>query len=190
MTTGLGQYSWIGIVVVVALLAFVLYRRGRRLIGHQRFDERRILVRTAIIAVIGVVLLVSYGRSADPALEYESAAGGFVIGAIIAFFALRFTQMGRDERGLWYVPNLYLGIGLIALLVARFAYEYIVVFPQIQHQAEAAAHSGGTVTVSSQPMLHGVLFLVLGYYIVYYAGIVLRAKRFHAEAPTENKSGT
>lgn len=188
MTTGLGHYGWAWILAFVAILAFALYRRGRRLIGHQRLVEGRIAFRTVVIAALAVALLFSYAHHANPAADYEGAAAGFVLGAIIALFALRFTQMGRDEDGMWYVPNIYLGIGLIALLIARFAYEYIVLFPQIRRQAEAAAAAKGTVqhVFASQPIFHGVLYLVLGYYLVYYLGILLRAKRLKAEPAPQN----
>jgi len=181
MASGFGHYSWAIIVGVVALLAFVLYRRGKRLIGHQRFNERRTFVRTLVFGVLILFVLASYVRRPDPVLGYGSAAVGFVLGVIIALLALRFTQMGRDDDGVWYVPNLYLGIGLIALLVARYVYEYFVVFPQMQKQATVAAkaanHPGNMhISVASQPILHAVLFIVLGYYLVYYIGILMRAR--------------
>lgn len=180
MTPGSGHYSWIAIVAIVAALALILYRRGRRLIGHQRFHERRILARIVIIAVLSVLLLVSYAQRAAPTLEYASAAGGFAAGLVLALVALRFTQMGSDEGGVWYVPNLYLGLGLVALLVGRFVYEYFVIFPQIRKQIEAASAQGAAAHPAAfgpEPVLHGILFLVLGYYVVYYLGIVIRARR-------------
>lgn len=190
MTGGFGHYGWAFILAIVALLAFVLYRRGKRLIGHQRFNERRTLIRTVIFGVLIIFLLASYARYPDPFLEYGSAAAGFVLGVVIALLALRFTQMGRDDSGVWYVPNLYLGIGLIALLVGRYVYEYFAVFPKMQKQAQAAAaqaaahpHAPGAahMTLGSQPVLHAVLFIVLGYYLVYYLGIVMRARKMEHE---------
>lgn len=193
MTPAVGHYSWAAIVAVVALLAFVLYRRGKRLIGHQRFHERRLTIRVIIFAAVGVLLLVTYAHRIDPVLEYGSAAGGFAVGLIVALIALRFTQMGRDEDGVWYVPNLYLGIGLIALLLARFVYEYFVMFPQIRKQVEEASAQGAaaahSVAFTPQPILHGILFLVLGYYVAYYLGILVRARReghLHAEGGGSN----
>lgn len=191
MTSGFGHYGWIGIVIVVAVVALLLYRRGRRLIGHQRFNQKRMIVRAVIFAAVSVFLLVSYSRRADPAVEYLSVAVGFVAGLALALVALRFTQMGRDERGVWYVPNLYLGLGLIALLVARFVYEYIAILPQARKQMEAAeqaaqqAHASNlhTITFAPHPVFHGVLFLVLGYYVVYYLGLLVRARREGHLAP-------
>ncbi len=173
-----GHYSWIAIVAIVAVVAFILYRRGRRLIGHQRFHQRRITVRAVILAAAAVLFLVQYAHRTDPMLEYASAAGGALVGFVIGFVALRFTQMGRDENGVWYVPNLYLGIGLVALLIARFVYEYVVIFPQIKKQMAAASAAHGVVPVlPAQPMLHGILFLVIGYYVFYYLGLLVRARR-------------
>lgn len=191
MTSGFGHYGWAIIVFLVAFFAFLLYRRGKRLIGHQRFQERRMIIRTVIFGVLILFLLASYARRPDPLLGYGSAAAGFVLGIVIGLLALRFTQMGRDEDGVWYVPNTYLGIGLIALLVGRFVYEYVVVFPQIRKQAQmaaaqASAHPNAPVgahmsAVASQPILHAVLFIVLGYYLVYYLGILLRARGMEPE---------
>ncbi|MGH8162177.1 MAG: hypothetical protein ACRESR_08575, partial [Gammaproteobacteria bacterium] len=120
---------------------------------------------------------------------YAGMAVGFGIGVIIALLSLRLTRMGRDEAGIWYVPNLYLGVGLIALLVARFVYEYIVVFPAIRRAAAtqgAAAQTG----FGSPSMLSGVLFLVIGYYLAYYTGVYLRARRLESQPPpTEKENG-
>ena len=177
MTSFSGHYSWLAIVVIVAVLALLLYRRGRRLIGHQRFNERRIIFRIVLLAALSVFLLVTYGQHGAPMVEYAGSAGGFLVGLVIALVALRFTQMGRDEGGVWYVPNLYLGIGLLALLVARYVYEYVVIFPQIKKEMTAAAARGTVQALPSLPVLHGILFMVLGYYMIYYLSLVIRARR-------------
>lgn len=189
------HYSWIVIVAIIALAAFVLYRRGRRLIGHQRFNQRRTAMRVVLLVALLVYLVIVYALRANPALLAIVAAGGFVAGLIVAVFSLRFTKMGVDERGVWYVPNLFLGIGLIAVLVGRFVYEYVVIYPRIEEQVEAASAQGTdaahVAALNSQPILHGILFLVLGYYVIYYAGLLLRARREgHLEAGRQSSGGT
>lgn len=180
MTAGLGHYGWVWIVALAAILAFALYRRGRRLIGHQRVNDKRIFTRIMLLAVLIALALSSYTRGANAVEGYEAAAAGFVLGVVVALAALRFTQMGRDKEGVWYVPNLYLGIGLIGLLVARFAYEYFVVFPQIR---QAAAEPGAVAAITVGPLIHGLLFVVLGYYLIYYIGILWLARRVPPEPP-------
>jgi len=179
--TGFGHHGWIWVLALVALLALALYRRGRRLIGRQRYSEKRMRVRVIFIAAITVLALIPLARRGHAAEELGSAAAGFAVGIAIAAAALRFTQMGRDERGLWFVPNLYLGMGLVLLLIARYVYEYFEVLPQVRAQARAAAQ-GATPQIVAQPMLHGVLFLVLGYYVVYYGGVMLRARKLPESA--------
>lgn len=191
MTAGFSHHGWIWILGLAALLAFALYRRGRRMIGHQRYMENRIRLRIGVIAILTVVAVIPLVQRGHAAVELGSAAAGFAAGIVIAVAALRFTQMGRDGNGLWYVPNVYLGVGLIALLVARFGYEYFVVFPQIRIAAAAAVHGAPPPPVPAQPMLHGMLFLVLGYYIVYYSGIIVRARRMpEGTAATADGSGS
>lgn len=182
----MGPYGWVWFVALAAVLVLALVWRGRRLVGHQRFSAQRIRVRAGIIAVLTVVVLIPFARLPDAMVEYAAAAAGFVIGAAIAGISLRLTQMGGDERGLWYVPNLYLGIGLVALLVARLVYEYVVLFPQMRREAAAAVQHGAPPQLVGQPIFHGLLFLVLGYYLVYYVGILLRARGI-PPAPATNR---
>lgn len=189
MSAGLGHGGWVWILALVALLAFALYRRGRRLIGRQRYRENRVRLRVAVIAVLSAVALIPLFRQGSVAQAFGAAAAGFVVGAAIALAALRFTQMGRDEHGVWYVPNLYLGIGLIALLVARYGYEYVVIFPKLRREAAAAAQGATPHVVTVGPMLHGVLFLVLGYYLFYYGGVLLRARRLPATETAATAGG-
>lgn len=194
MSFGSGHYSWIIGAGVIALVAFLLYRRGRRLIGHQRLMEGRLKRRVVLFIVAIVLLLVTYAHQPHAEIAYAAAAVGFFAGLAVALIALRFTQMGRDERGIWYVPNLYLGIGLVALLVGRFLYEYFVLFPEVKKQVAAAAAqgaSGAPVMIPPEPILHGVFFLVLGYYAVYNLGILVRAHRDrHLLAPEPEDGGT
>lgn len=185
--SGFGHYGWLWLVAFAAIMIFALYRRGRRLIGRQRYSRRRVLVRTVVLAAAVLLITYSYLRQSGQLETWASVAAGFAVGVVIALVALRFTGMGRDERGIWYIPNLYLGIGLIALLVARYVYEYVVILPQAR-QASAAAAMPASTGLATTAVLHGLLFVVLGYYLCHYLGIYLRARRLEAEVSPDNSS--
>ncbi len=185
MTSGFGHNDWVWVAALAAvlLIAYRFYRRVRRLIGRQRFAERRLWMRTVLLSALTIFAIVSLGLSRQAAISFESATAGFVVGAVIGVVALRFMQMGRDDEGLWYIPNLYLGIGLIGLLIARFVYKYVVIIPQLKRElAQTSAHGATSVTVPESPVFLAILFLVLGYYLVYYGGILLRGRRMLAGA--------
>lgn len=190
MSTSFGHGGWIWLLALAVLLGIALYWRGRRMIGRQRYQENRILLRVGLIAALTIIAVIPLFRQPHVAEAVGAASAGFVVGIVIAVAALRFTLMGRNEAGVWYVPNLYLGIGLIALLVARFAYEYVVLLPQVRRQMAAAAQGVTPHAVTVGPMLHGVLFLVLGYYFCYYAGVILRARRLPEAAAPSAAEGT
>lgn len=186
MTSGFGQHDWIWVVAFAAILliAYRFYRRIRRLVGRQRIQERRLWLRAGIIGVAAVAVAISLALRPNAATLLGAAGTGLVVGAVIGIVSLRLTEMGRDERGMWYVPNLYLGIGLIALLIARLVYDYAVIMPQVRHQlAQSAAPGAAPAAVAASPMSEAILFLVIGYYVLYYGGILVRARRMPAAAP-------
>lgn len=182
---GFGHYAWAWVVAVVAILLAALYFRARRMIGRQRYSPRRVRARAVLLALVTVFLVVIYARRAYPAGVYGALAAGFVIGALVAGFAVRFTRMGRHADEVWYTPNLYLGGGLLVVLVGRYVYEYFIVYPQIQHRMALAARGTREFSALPHPFLYGTLFLVLGYYVVYYAGLIYRVRRLAAEMPDE-----
>lgn len=177
MKMSFGDSAWIWVPALAAILLLVFYRRARRLIGRQRYREGRMMRRVIFIFIIVVLVAFSLAGGRHSATGLWSAALGLIIGAVIAGVALRITQMGDDEQGVWFVPNRYLGIALLLLLVARYVYEFVTISPQIRRAIASASRNHPTkVVVPPQPMVHALLFLVLGYYLFYYAGITLRAR--------------
>lgn len=46
------QFDWIWILAAVAIIAFGLYRRGKHLIGRQRYNTTRMGLRIGILAAL------------------------------------------------------------------------------------------------------------------------------------------
>jgi hypothetical protein len=115
----------------------------------------------------------------------EGLLGGVIIGAALGVLGVRLTRFETDPvRGDCYVPNPWIGALLTALLLGRLAYRFIVAMPQMQHaQAAASAASGaGASSWSSgydaSPLTMLMLGLLIGYYILYFTGLLIHHRRF------------
>ena len=171
--------SGIGFTVLIgALIAFGIYRRVRRNIGRQRLTPKRFVLRICTLLIVGIALFVSL-LSAFEVFELAEVFAGLVIGAVVAFFGIRLTEFGKDEDGPYYVPNSYLGLGVSALLVGRIAYGLLY--------ASVGRGFGPASVVATQnpqaafqsaydPVTSALLFVFIGYYVVYYIGVLLRSR--------------
>lgn len=96
-------------------------------------------------------------------------------------FGLSKTRFEATPEGLFYTPNVHLGIALSLLFVARIIYRLVEVYvrdPSVPHGIDDFARSALTLAVFG---------LLAGYYIIYAIGLVrwrgrwrwriLRAKR-------------
>jgi cytochrome b561 len=108
-----------------------------------------------------------------------AAALGLALGGIIGVIALRLTKFDLGgAAGNFYTPHPYIGGAVSALLVARLVYRFIVVFPTMQTAAaqHAAANGNPYAGFQSSPLTLAILMLTAGYYITYYAGILLKVR--------------
>ncbi|HET7922326.1 MAG TPA: DUF1453 domain-containing protein [Gammaproteobacteria bacterium] len=168
---------WIG-----ALVLFVLYRRFRRNFGRQALRPARLWLRVVILALVCVLLLVSPFRTG---MSFLAAAIGAALGIGLGVYALLHTRFESTAQGRYYTPNGYIGLGVTALLLGRLIYRFTVIYPAmhtaVQQTAQQAAqnpHVQVTPFASFQrsPLTLGIYFLLAGYYICYYLGVLQRAK--------------
>ena len=166
--------------IMVPLVVLMLWRRVSRQFGRQPIRRKRMIVRVALFAVIGGMLLLSGFRDVRLA---EGLAGGIVLGAALGLLGLRLTRFETDPvRGDCYVPNPWVGAVLVALLLGRLAWRFLVLWPQMQQTASlAAAQAPGTAMTMGyhgSPLTLLVFGLLVGYYIAYYAGLLVHHRRF------------
>ena len=108
---------------VVALIAWRMYSRVRRLIGRQRLSVKRVWIRIVLFPL--VVALLAFSVFMHPeALGY--LACGVAIGLALGALGLRLTKYEVTGEGLFYTPSAHLGIALSMLLIARIAYRFAV----------------------------------------------------------------
>lgn len=159
-------------IVVAPLIVWRLYARTRRNFGRQPIQPKRMWMRVAIFSV--VALLVATQGLLDPRLAAGLAAG-LAGGVLLGMLALKLTRFEIDGQNDCYFPNPWIGMGLTALFLGRLLYRLMVLYPEMTQAA-----SGGLATYQRSPLTMMILGLLLGYYIAYYAGLLIHHRRVTA----------
>jgi hypothetical protein len=168
-------------LVMAPLIVFIFYRRVRRNFGRQPVRPRRTWTRVAIFVVL--TLLIGLGGLRDPRLA-EGLAAGLVGGVALGLVGLRLTRFEITGKGDFYTPDPWIGLALTALLVGRLIYRFMVFYPGMQaasHAAAAGGQSSALDAYQSSPLTMIVFGLLFGYYIAYYAGVLIHHRRVLAQ---------
>jgi hypothetical protein len=163
----------LGPALILPLVVWRVYRRVRRNIGPQPLRPRRLGTAVVLFSLATVLLGVALWRHVQ---VVEGLAGGLLAGVVLAWFGLKLTRFSTTENGHFYTPNTYIGISLSLLLVARLAYRFM--------QVAAMSRSGGqpAAGMTWSPLTMAVFGLMAGYYVAYYAGLLVRGRAHIAKA--------
>ena len=153
-------------ILVALILGWSIFRRVRRSIGRQLVHPRRLLFRAVLLGLVGILLLVA---SVSRTTLLGALLGGMVCGAALGIFSLQHTRFEFSTDGHYYTPHTYIGIFVVALLVARVAYRLLVV--QMSGFA-ASPDSNPFDQYQRSPLTLGIFGLLVGYYVLYNAGIL------------------
>jgi len=170
--------SWLPTIIAVPLVAFLLYRRLRRTFGRQPFTPKRMVFRMVLLCVVCVVLLV---RSPATTTSLGAAVGGLVLGLALAIGGLMHTKVEATAEGKFYTPNKWIGLALTALLLGRLAGR---LFTISERATEAASGASPFAGVQRSPLTLGLFFLLAGYYVTYYVGVLKKARAPNLMSPT------
>ena len=166
--------SWGMTLALSAVIMLVLYRRGRRLVARQKFSAPRLCFRLALLATITTMLFIvlSLARGLVP-------LAGLAAGATIAGFSVVLTRFESIEGELHFTPNRYLGLAVLSLFIGRMLYRLVTVVAVRQTVGDDAdpVSLASLETLRSSPTMSGVLFMLLGYYLTYSAGVLVRGWR-------------
>jgi hypothetical protein len=154
--------------LVVPFIAWRIYARARRNIGRQRLQPRNLRVRAIIFGVLtGLVALLALSFPAS----LGGLAGGLTLGVLLALLGLRLTRFETTAEGQFYTPNTYLGVAVTLLLVGRILYRVLVLV------ALTPPDAAPPLPLFQSPLTFLFFGLTAGYYIAYFAGVVIEAKR-------------
>jgi hypothetical protein len=154
---------------VVALMLFVAYRRVRRAIGRQRLQPVRMKVRVGLLTLVSVAFIVV---PRGDLLVLAAAAAGTVLGIALAVYALRHTQYETTADGTFYTGHPYIGLGIALLFVGRLIYRFIQMSTGPGLTGAGARGASPFAGMVGNPVTTGVFFVVAGYYIAYYTGLL------------------
>ncbi|HST27166.1 MAG TPA: DUF1453 domain-containing protein [Rudaea sp.] len=159
-------------MLVSGFVLFAIYRRVRRNIGRQRVQPTRMRFRVIVLGVVGALVLAVSARNVE---LFAAMAAGIAGGVALAWLGLRHTKFETTEQGSFYTPHTYIGLAVSALLLGRIAYRFIVVYPA----AHAASQIGANPFAAYQksPLTLAILGIVVGYYIAYYTGVLVRSAK-------------
>jgi hypothetical protein len=161
-------------LIMLPLLAWIVWRRVSRSFGRQPIRRKQMIARIVVFVIVGCLLALAGLHDIQLA---EGLLGGVLIGGAIGLLGLRLTRFEVDPvRGDCYVPNPWIGALLTVLLLGRLAYRFMVLWPQMQPSSAAAAPGFGAQPYSPLTML--LIGLLVGYYIVYFIGLLIHHRRF------------
>jgi len=164
-------------VVTGALVLLMIGRRVMRNIGRQPLRPMMMQFRMGVLALVGLVFAA---RALHDMNLLGALVAGVAGGAALGWFGLRHTKFERTEQGVFYTPHTWIGLAVSLLLVARLAYRFFIVMPQMQ--AAAQADQDAFSAFQRSPLTLAIFGVLIGYYICYYAG-VLRTARGVSAAP-------
>ncbi len=168
------------LVLTAAVMVFAVYRRARAHIGRQRLRPTRLKVRIGLLCLVALAVM---GSAPVSVLVY--AGLGAAVGIGLALCALHLTRIERTPEGVCYQGNVYIGLAVISLLILRVGYRLVTAADAMQTAtapiAPARPLSAFAANVSN-PLTVGIFLTMVGYYVVYYVGLLAKAAQSPPEA--------
>ncbi|RUL76049.1 DUF1453 domain-containing protein [Dyella choica] len=172
-------------LVLIPVIAFAVWRRVRRQFGPQPIQRNRMILRIAFFAVIAG--LIALAARHDLRL-LGGLSGGVLAGSALGLLGLRLSRFEvHPVKGDCYVPNPYIGALITALLLARLAWRLAMLGPAMQDPTGATPpiHGPG---IGQSPLTLLTFGLVVGYYVCYYAGLLIHHQRIVRSRPELRES--
>jgi hypothetical protein len=169
------DYSRIWPYAIAGLAVLLIYRRFRRSFGRQPMLPVRMWIRIALLILLSCSLLPSAFKSGQFLL---AELAGAIVGIALGFWGARHTRYATYGR-LHYVPHTYTGVAVSLLFIGRLVYRVVEWYSQ-------NGALGGAAAVAPPPMVRspltvGLIFVVVGYYVCYYAMVLWKSKRISPE---------
>jgi hypothetical protein len=148
---------------IIALVAWRIYTRVRRLVGRQQLSRFRPWVSVILFPLLILFLLLGSVAYAAGAL---AELAGVAIGIALGIYGIRSTSFENTQAGLYYTPNAHIGIALSLLIVGRVAYRVVQLY------LSTASFTEQPVNLARSPLTLLIIGTVAGYYATYAFGLL------------------
>ena len=107
---------------------------------------------------------------------------GTAIGVALGIVGLRLTSFDSTDDGLHFQPDRYIGTIVLLLFVGRMIYRFVRIGGVAGVAASSAANAPVAQLWTRSPLTTILLFVMLGYYVSYYALIWYRGRELSRAA--------
>ncbi|MEK3913200.1 CcdC protein domain-containing protein [Paenibacillus sp. FSL H7-0331] len=161
-------------LLIMALIAFGIYRRLKRTIGFQKLNRKRLIFRTTIFGVLGCVFL--YAGLLHP-IHFIADAVGLAVGLILSYYAIKHIQFEKRDDAWYYRTHLWVEVTLIVLLLGRIVYRLLAMYYLKSDSGMTGAAAAPTLeSYTKDPLTVGIFFVLISFYIRYFT-YLLRKQR-------------
>ena len=159
-------------ILIGALVVWGIVRRFRRTFGRQPVQPGRIWLRIGILTLAGgLVVATSVTRGAE---MLEALIAGLACGAGLAWLGLRHTRFEITPEGRFYTPHTYIGLAVTLLFLGRMLYRFL--YFSNGANGMFAPDPSASVAYQRSPLTVGIFAVLVGYYVLFYAGVLLRTR--------------
>jgi hypothetical protein len=173
--------------LIAAVIVWRLYRRMRRSFGRQRVRDGYMWFRIGLLSLIATFVSILIARDVE---VLGALLGGIACGAVLGAIGLRYTKFEVTAQGRFYTPHTYIGLAITALFVGRLLYRFLDVYNGVIPAATAG--QGLASAYQRSPFTLAVFGTVVGYYVLFYLGVLQRTRApasLAREAATSRVSG-
>ena len=166
-------------ILIAALVTWGIVRRLRRTFGRQPVQPGRIWLRIGVLTLAGgLIAATSVTRGTE---MLEALIGGLACGTALAYVGLRHTRFEVTTEGRFYTPHTYIGLAVTLLFLGRLAYRFLY----LSNAANGlfAPDPSAAAAYQRSPLTVAIFAVLIGYYLLFYAGILLRTRASELPAP-------
>jgi hypothetical protein len=158
---------------IIFLVALILFRRVKRSIGFQKYNETTLIVRMVLFSIITLSILAF--ALVNP-MSLIADGIGILAGLILAYIATNHAQFEKREDGLYFKTHIWVEVAVICLFLARFAYRFVIV-KDIFQSDESQQDMQVRMHTMQDPVTGSILFAFCTYYIGYFSFVLKEGKK-------------